>query len=135
MLSEGLRLYYKDRDYLKKNHIVISAGHSNAKYSDVVKAMKYGLSCTTHTYNAMSKLHHRDIGLVGAALKEKDLYAELILDYEHVSEEAAKLLFINKRKEVSYVRVKRHIVNNGFSHRYFRCHCSCLNPSIPGFCR
>lgn len=85
--------------FLKKNHIVISAGHSNAKYQDVKKAMKYGLSCTTHTYNAMSKLHHRDIGLVGAALMEKDLYAELILDYQHVSEEAAKLLFKNKGKD------------------------------------
>lgn len=84
--------------FLKKNHIVISAGHSNAKYSDVIKAMKYGLTCTTHTYNAMSKLHHREIGLVGAALMEKDLYAELILDYHHVSEDAARLLFKNKGK-------------------------------------
>lgn len=85
--------------FLKKNNIVISAGHSNATYSDIKKAMKYGLSCTTHTYNAMSKLHHRDIGLVGAALLEKDLYAELILDYQHVSEEAAQILFKNKGKD------------------------------------
>ncbi|MCQ2796562.1 MAG: N-acetylglucosamine-6-phosphate deacetylase [Bacilli bacterium] len=85
--------------FLKKNHIVISAGHSNAKYQDVKKAMKYGLGCTTHTYNAMSKLHHRDIGLVGAALLEKDLYAELILDFEHVSKEAAEILFKNKGKD------------------------------------
>lgn len=85
--------------FLKKNNIVISAGHSNATYNDVKKAMKYGLTCTTHTYNAMSKLHHRDIGLVGAALLEKDLYAELILDYQHVSEEAAQILFKNKGKD------------------------------------
>lgn len=85
--------------FLKKNQIVISAGHSNAKYQEAVKAKQYGLSCTTHTYNAMSKLHHRDIGLVGATLTMKDLFAELILDFEHVSKEAAQLLFKNKGKE------------------------------------
>lgn len=85
--------------YLIKNNIVVSMGHSNAKAIDVDKAIKAGASCTTHTYNAMSKLHHRDIGLVGEALLHNDIYSELILDLQHVSKEASQLLLKNKGKD------------------------------------
>jgi len=85
--------------HLLKNKIVVSMGHSNAKASDVERAIKDGASCTTHTYNAMSKLHHRDIGLVGEALLHNEIYSELILDLEHVSSDAARLLLKNKGKE------------------------------------
>jgi len=85
--------------YLVKNGITVSMGHSNAKAIDVERAIKAGASCTTHTYNAMSKLHHRDIGLVGEALLHNDIYSELILDLQHVSKEAAQLLLKNKGKE------------------------------------
>ncbi|MCQ2792252.1 MAG: N-acetylglucosamine-6-phosphate deacetylase [Bacilli bacterium] len=83
--------------FLKKNRIVISVGHSNATFSEV-KKYQNDINCFTHTYNAMSKLHHRDIGVTGAALTLKDMYAELILDLKHVSQEAAQLLFNNKGK-------------------------------------
>jgi len=85
--------------YLVKNNIVVSMGHSNAKAIDAERAIKAGATCTTHTYNAMSKLHHRDIGLVGEALLHKEIYSELILDLQHVSKEAAQLLLKNKGKE------------------------------------
>ncbi|MCQ2794108.1 MAG: N-acetylglucosamine-6-phosphate deacetylase [Bacilli bacterium] len=85
--------------FLKQNKIVISVGHSNAKYQEVKDALQYGLSSTTHTYNAMSKLHHRDVGVTGAALSLNELYSELILDLVHVSKEAAELLFKNKGKD------------------------------------
>lgn len=84
---------------LKDNNIVISAGHTNATSKDIKNAIQYGLSLTTHTYNAMKGLHHREIGTVGAALLYDELACELICDLHHVSEEAIQLLYKNKPKD------------------------------------
>jgi len=86
-------------DHLKKQNITISLGHSNATYSEVQKAMAHGANCFTHAYNAMSKFHHRDIGMVGALLLDQFAYAEVIADGFHVSDEALSLLYKNKTSE------------------------------------
>lgn len=82
-------------DYLNSRHIIASLGHSEATYQEVLKAISYGANSITHCYNAMSPLHHRDIGLVGAALLHDDLYTELIADGVHVSDPAMKILYKN----------------------------------------
>jgi N-acetylglucosamine-6-phosphate deacetylase len=46
----------------------------------------------THTFNAMPQLHHRDIGIVGSALTDERLIAELIPDGVHVHGNAMRLL-------------------------------------------
>ena len=84
---------------LKDNNIVISAGHTDATSKDIKNAIQYGLSLTTHTYNAMKGLHHREIGTVGAALLYDELACELICDLHHVSEDAIRLLYKNKPKD------------------------------------
>lgn len=83
-------------EYLKENHIIASIAHTKANYATMLQAIEAGASSTTHTYNAMTPLHHRDIGAVGAALLHDELTAELILDKIHVSVPAAKLLIKNK---------------------------------------
>lgn len=83
-------------EYLKANHIIASIAHTKANYATMLQAIEAGASSTTHTYNAMTPLHHRDIGAVGAALLHDELTAELILDKIHVSVPAAKLLLKNK---------------------------------------
>ena len=45
---------------LKDNGVVISAGHSNASFDEAVKGFENGITATTHLFNAMSPLHHRD---------------------------------------------------------------------------
>ena len=82
--------------YLKEKGITVSNGHSDATYKEIEESIKYGLSCVTHTYNGMSKVHHRDLGVVGAALLNDELYTELICDGIHVSKEAIMLLVKNK---------------------------------------
>ena len=54
---------------------------------------------TTHTYNAMKGIHHREIGTVGAALLYDELACELICDLHHVSEDAIRLLYKSKPKD------------------------------------
>ena len=82
--------------YLKQLGIVSSAAHTNADYKVISEAMQMGLTSLTHTFNAMSGFHHRDIGVVGAALLHNTLSSELIFDKIHVSVPAAKILLKNK---------------------------------------
>lgn len=71
--------------------IILSAGHSNANYEQAKAGFEAGISGVTHLYNAMSPLMHRDPGLVGASIENKDIYIGIILDGHHVHEAAAKI--------------------------------------------
>lgn len=70
--------------------IVVQVGHSNGSYEDGVTALEKGAKSFTHLYNAMTGLHHRKPGIVGAALMHAE-YSELIPDLEHVHPAAIKL--------------------------------------------
>lgn len=61
----------------------VQLGHSLGTYDDAVAAMKHGACGFTHLFNAMSPLHHRNPGLVGAALAHAE-FAEIIPDLLHV---------------------------------------------------
>lgn len=64
--------------------IVISAGHSNASYNEAIESFGNGITTITHLYNAMSPLHHRAPGLVGAAMNHDKVMASIIPDGHHV---------------------------------------------------
>ncbi len=68
---------------LKAMGIRVQAGHSLASYEDGVRALSQGAAGFTHLFNAMSAMHHRKPGLVGAALAHAE-YAEVIPDLLHV---------------------------------------------------
>lgn len=70
----------------------VSLGHSTAGAEIARRAFARGASRLTHTYNAMNSLHHREIGLLGAALLEEDVYLELIPDGIHVHPDALRLV-------------------------------------------
>ena len=76
--------------------VVASIGHTGAKHADIVKAIAAGAKDVTHTYNAQSALHHREIGTVGSAMLCDELNCEMIADTIHVSVPAMKLLVKNK---------------------------------------
>ena len=82
--------------HLKAQDVIASIGHSGAAYRDVENALNQGATHITHTYNAQSPLHHREIGVVGSALLLDGLSCELIADGIHVSVPAMKLLAKNK---------------------------------------
>lgn len=79
-------------EYLVKEGVVVSMGHTNASYEEAVIGIKAGATSGTHTYNAMTPLTHRNPGVVGAIMEHDQVYAELILDGIHVSFPAAKVL-------------------------------------------
>ncbi|MBR6517885.1 MAG: N-acetylglucosamine-6-phosphate deacetylase [Bacilli bacterium] len=82
--------------YLKEHNIIASVGHSNATFNIIEQSIKQGLTTVTHTYNAQKPIHHREVGVVGAAMLFDELYTELICDGIHVSNPAVKLLCKNK---------------------------------------
>jgi N-acetylglucosamine-6-phosphate deacetylase len=65
--------------------VIVSAGHTNATYSEVVQALRHGLTGFTHLFNAMSQLTGREPGVVGAALESLDSWCGIIVDGEHIS--------------------------------------------------
>jgi len=64
--------------------IVVSAGHTDATWSEMENAVRCGLSHVTHLFNAMRPLHHREPGIVGFALASRSVTADLIVDGVHV---------------------------------------------------
>lgn len=90
---------YQLTKYANANNIVVSQAHTNATHEESNEGIKHGAYGFTHAYNAMSKLHHRDIGVVGTMLLNNDAYAELICDGIHVSPKAVELLYKNKGRE------------------------------------
>ncbi len=85
--------------YCASNNIKVSLGHTGATYEECVQASLDGATSFTHTYNGMKGLHHREPGVVGAALTLDDMYAELIGDGVHVNFVPAKILARAKGKD------------------------------------
>ena len=71
-------------ELLKDNGVLVSAGHSNATFEEATTGFKNGIPATTHLFNAMSPLHHRNTGLPGATYLSDNVYASIIADGIHV---------------------------------------------------
>jgi N-acetylglucosamine-6-phosphate deacetylase len=71
-------------ELIRSHDIVIAAGHSNATYKQATGSFEKGITTVTHLYNAMSPLHHREPGLVGATLNNDHITASIIPDGHHV---------------------------------------------------
>jgi N-acetylglucosamine-6-phosphate deacetylase len=78
------------------NNVVASLGHTDATYEVVSEAVKVGATHVTHLYNQMSPFHHREPGVVGAALLQKPLTVELIVDFIHSAPNSVELAYRQK---------------------------------------
>ena len=85
--------------WLKLQDIITAMGHSDATYAQVKEAAQSGLQHSTHTFNAMRGLHHREPGALGAALNIKHISADIIVDGHHVHPVTLQLLCRLKEKE------------------------------------
>ncbi|MFA6618766.1 MAG: N-acetylglucosamine-6-phosphate deacetylase [Candidatus Neomarinimicrobiota bacterium] len=78
--------------YCAENDIVLAAGHSNATFDDMLEAIQAGILHSTHFFNAMRRLHHRDPGVVGAIMIYPNVACEIIADGYHLHPAIVKLL-------------------------------------------
>lgn len=90
---------YSVIDYCRKLGMSVALGHTGTTYSICKKAIEHGAISFTHTFNGMRGLHHREPGVVGAAMYHDECYAELICDGVHVDAVAAKILAKTKGKD------------------------------------
>lgn len=82
--------------YCIKKNIILQAGHTNAMYEHMVEGMQVGILHSTHIFNAMSQMHHRNPGAVGAILIHPEMSCEVIADGVHVHPDLIRLLVRDK---------------------------------------
>ncbi len=78
--------------YLRSLGITVSLGHSQATAAQAETAFELGASMVTHAFNAMPGLHHREPGLLGAALVHPNVQCGMIADGQHVCPTMIQLL-------------------------------------------
>ena len=71
--------------YVRSLGIAVSLGHSQATAAQAQQAFEQGATMVTHAFNAMPGLHHREPGLLGAAIVDSSVSCGLIADGQHVS--------------------------------------------------
>jgi N-acetylglucosamine-6-phosphate deacetylase len=79
--------------------ITVSIAHTDASYEQAMHAIALGVTHATHTYNAMSGLHHRKPGTLGAVLGSPTVRCELIVDNIHVHPGAMNVVWHAKGKD------------------------------------
>ncbi len=79
--------------------IIVSMGHSEATFSQAEAGFNAGAKGITHIFNAMRDFHHREPGIIGFGLMNKDIYIEVIADPFHLHHETIELIFRTKNTE------------------------------------
>jgi N-acetylglucosamine-6-phosphate deacetylase len=88
---------------LLQREIAISCGHSDASAEQANAAFDLGVRSVTHLFNAMRPFHHRDPGIVGAALARPEVVVQLILDWIHVAPVTAAMVWQAAQGRVALV--------------------------------
>ena len=71
----------------------VSVAHTDAGYEDAKMAFEKGATHLTHLYNAMPPIHHRNPGVIPAAVENRHVRAELICDGMHIHPASIRLAF------------------------------------------
>ncbi|HCY07099.1 MAG: N-acetylglucosamine-6-phosphate deacetylase [Erysipelotrichaceae bacterium] len=99
--------------YLASTNVVASIGHSSATIEEALMAIANGAQSMTHVYNGMTPFNHRENGLVGAALRFKDVYGEIICDLNHSTPNAVNIFYKSKNDEKA-VMISDGLMAKGF---------------------
>ena len=79
-------------DYFLSNNITMAMYHTNANYEEANIGIDRGITVATHLGNVMTGLHHRDVGVMGAALLRDEVYCELICDFLHICRQMIEIV-------------------------------------------
>ena len=81
-------------------HVLLSIGHSDATYNEAKESFSWGVAHSTHIFNAMNPLHHREPGIVGAILEADEVSCDVIADLVHIHPSFFKLLYRLKKEQL-----------------------------------
>lgn len=79
-------------EYIQNTKMRVAIGHTKADYETAISAIEAGANCLTHTFNAMPPLHHREPGVIGAAI-DKNIYVQVICDGVHLHRSVVTALY------------------------------------------
>lgn len=79
------------KTYLKAG-VQVAAGHTDASSAQMKQAVDWGVRSVSHAGNAMSMIHQRDVGVLGQLMLQREVMAELICDFIHLSPEFIQLM-------------------------------------------
>ena len=79
--------------YLVSRGVCVQAGHTDATCEEAEAAFGWGVSSLCHTFNAARPIHHRDPGVVNAALLSDGVFCEAICDLKHLHPNTLKLIY------------------------------------------
>ena len=71
----------------------VSVAHTDSDYDHAKIAFERGATHLTHLYNAMPAIHHRNPGVIPAAVEDPHVRAELICDGMHIHPASIRLAF------------------------------------------
>ena len=79
--------------HLLAKDIRVQAGHTDATCEEAEAAFGWGVESLCHTFNAARPIHHRDPGVVNAALLSENVYCEAICDFKHLHPNTVKMIY------------------------------------------
>jgi N-acetylglucosamine-6-phosphate deacetylase len=79
--------------------IIASMGHSDATYAEAEAGYHAGARGITHIFNAMRGIYHREPGIAGFGLLNKDIFIEVIADPYHLDPAIIELIFSVKKRD------------------------------------
>ena len=83
--------------YLTERGIIVSAGHTDAKYADMATAIENGCNLITHLYSCTSTVTRdhgfRSLGVIESAFLEDGMYVEIIADGKHLPPELIRMIY------------------------------------------
>ena len=96
--------------------VIVSLGHTNATYDEAKAAVALGASQSTHTFNAMRPLAHREPGVVGFVLANNAVKCEMICDFVHLHPAVVRLIYNSKGAElINMVSDTGHAAGTGLA--------------------
>ena len=76
-----------------KDYCTVSIAHTDSDYDHAKAAVDAGVTHLTHLYNAMPGIHHRNPGVIPAAVEKENVQAEIICDGYHIHPASVRLAF------------------------------------------
>ena len=86
-----------------KELCTVSIAHSDSDYDHAKAAIDAGVTHVTHLFNCMPSIHHRNPGVIPAAVENENVRAEIICDGYHIHPASVRLAFTMFRNRMVLV--------------------------------
>lgn len=92
-LSPEIEQIEEIADTISKHNVKLALAHTSCTCKEAQASLeRFGFQTVTHVGNAMSGIHHRDVGTLGAVLLNKNLHCEIVCDFVHLCPEMVQLI-------------------------------------------